>query len=95
MVPGLKHGDGKIYSTHFYKQIVRFLRFSACTSRLRVPYRPQRDVQRRNLKMVMVVNRDGRMLFTALIDNAQTGRKNAVKNTVLFLLINSEVSFCS
>jgi hypothetical protein len=43
----------------------------------------------------MVVNRAGRMLFTALLNDAQTGRENAVKITVLFLLINSEVSFCS
>jgi hypothetical protein len=43
----------------------------------------------------MVVNRDGRMLFKAVLDNAQTGRKKAVKIAVLFLLINSEVSFCS
>jgi len=43
----------------------------------------------------MVVNMDGRMLLRAVLGDAQRGRKNAVKITVLFLLIYSDVSFCS
>jgi hypothetical protein len=52
-----------------------------------------RDLPQGNLKGVIVVNRDERMFFPALLDDAQTGRKDVFKITGFILVIISEVWF--